>query len=97
MTTSAEVKATTATAKPSVVTVIVSIVSTQSTPYAPAPCLPVLYQCAAIYTLSYLREQRDASSEDDKEIGNRTGRVNPHGLRVGYRRVRVRVGLLLPV
>lgn len=29
-------------------------------------------------------------------LGIVTGRVNPHGLRVGYRRVRVRVDLLLP-
>jgi len=30
-------------------------------------------------------------------LGIVTGRVNPHGYRVGYERVRVRVGILLPV
>jgi hypothetical protein len=30
-------------------------------------------------------------------LGIGTGRVNPHGLRVGYSRVRVRVALPLPV
>jgi hypothetical protein len=32
-----------------------------------------------------------------EQIGCRTGGVNPHGLRVGYRRVRVRVDILLPL
>ena len=41
------------------------------------------------------RRRRTAGSCEVNE-GCRTGGVNPHGLRVGYRRVRVGVDILLP-